>query len=403
MISKDKLDQLNKMIICNDLKDMMRLTYEILENPAFVVDMGYNVLAYTDVHVFNERWNEIVVKAKLSANFVDGNVHVKAEHAKTMNSKVALLFKNTFMKENQIKKALISEGKKCGMLMVLPYHRDFEEIDLEYADIVGNLIANKLTSHKGLLSWQETGMNENMFFLSLLEGRVYSAEQIALHLSCFMGEVKKYWYICTGRGGKKLSSEGKHLDLNVFNELDDGTAFLYNTDLVIVLNTNTMIKNFDNTFMELSKLAKEKELRIGISNVFEDIGQIKEYYNQARTVLYISEKLNYGQTIYLYQNFGIYDMFERVPVHILRSYIHPDILILKQYDEKNGTELCGTLLCYLNCNRSQAKAASLLYIHRNTVNYRVNQCREIMKSELNKDTDLFLYTLSLMILEYIEN
>ena len=185
-----------------------------------------------------------------------------------------------------------------------------------------------------------------------------------------------------------------------FNELRNCFAFIYGEEILIIINCMSQIRDMEEELFDLYSLLKQKKLSMGVSNGFCDISLLRQYYQQALAALNFGMKLENNQNIFFWQNFCIYDMFERVNLDILNGYIHPDIMTLHGYDVKNGTDLCHTLLVYLNCNRSQAKTAQILYIHRNTVNYRIHQCREIMGSDLKADTDLFSYTLSLMILAY---
>jgi DNA-binding PucR family transcriptional regulator len=63
-------------------------------------------------------------------------------------------------------------------------------------------------------------------------------------------------------------------------------------------------------------------------------------------------------------------------------------------------ELCATLEVYLEQAKSLAKAAEVLFIHRNTVRYRINKCMELMNTDLEDGNEIFAYILSLRILEY---
>lgn len=46
------------------------------------------------------------------------------------------------------------------------------------------------------------------------------------------------------------------------------------------------------------------------------------------------------------------------------------------------------------------KTAELLFIHRNTVRYRIHKCTELINSDLEDGNEIFAFILSLRILEY---
>ena len=66
----------------------------------------------------------------------------------------------------------------------------------------------------------------------------------------------------------------------------------------------------------------------------------------------------------------------------------------------HDTQLCITLQTYLERAKSLSKTADLLFIHRNTVRYRINRCMELMNDRLEDGNEIFAYILSLRTLEY---
>jgi len=58
-------------------------------------------------------------------------------------------------------------------------------------------------------------------------------------------------------------------------------------------------------------------------------------------------------------------------------FCHPAVQLLRRYDLENQTELCHTLRVYLECERSYVKTAKQLYIHRNSLLYRIQRIQEL--------------------------
>ena len=57
--------------------------------------------------------------------------------------------------------------------------------------------------------------------------------------------------------------------------------------------------------------------------------------------------------------------------------LHPALESLERYDEENQTELRATLSVYLRHERNQLEAARALFIHPNTMRYRLSRIREV--------------------------
>ena len=71
--------------------------------------------------------------------------------------------------------------------------------------------------------------------------------------------------------------------------------------------------------------------------------------------------------------------------------IHPDIERLIDHDRENGSELFQTLKTYLANERNVSQTAKALFLHRNSVIYRIDKINSIMKTSLDSaDNRLFL-------------
>ena len=76
---------------------------------------------------------------------------------------------------------------------------------------------------------------------------------------------------------------------------------------------------------------------------------------------------------------------------ILDTYVEEHLGKLMRADELNDGSLSETLENYLNCSCNAKKTAEEMFLHRNTLNYRLKKIREILGCELeNLDTCLEL-------------
>ena len=73
----------------------------------------------------------------------------------------------------------------------------------------------------------------------------------------------------------------------------------------------------------------------------------------------------------------------------MREYYQDTIGVLDEYDKLKDTELKKLLRLYINNNRSEKKVAELLFLHRNTVNYRISKIKKLLDCDLS-DTEEFV-------------
>ena len=75
---------------------------------------------------------------------------------------------------------------------------------------------------------------------------------------------------------------------------------------------------------------------------------------------------------------------------------------IHEYDLKNATDYLETLYHYLGNRCSVQKAADKLYVHRNTVAYRVNKMRELFGLDFEDDRQNYLNYTSCLLRRYCD-
>ncbi len=75
----------------------------------------------------------------------------------------------------------------------------------------------------------------------------------------------------------------------------------------------------------------------------------------------------------------------------LKYYCNPVLEKLKNYDKSNNTQLYTTLRTYLECNMNLSETARKLFVHRNSLVYRINRINEL--THLDLDNINVLYSL----------
>lgn len=99
-----------------------------------------------------------------------------------------------------------------------------------------------------------------------------------------------------------------------------------------------------------------------------------------------------------------YALLDQVEDKSLLSFIrHPALDTLIHYDREKGAELYQTLRVFTKCGFNKAHTSEQLFLHRNTVNYRISQIESICKIDLSTTELLFSMQLSFLIDGYLNN
>lgn len=78
-----------------------------------------------------------------------------------------------------------------------------------------------------------------------------------------------------------------------------------------------------------------------------------------------------------------------------KSLIRPEIKAMMEYDSENDSGLCLTLYTYLCCNHSLKKTSEILFMHSNTILYRIQKARDKFNVRLDEPDLHFPYIFSL--------
>lgn len=96
-----------------------------------------------------------------------------------------------------------------------------------------------------------------------------------------------------------------------------------------------------------------------------------------------------------YCDYEFFDMLSTVKdASSLESFCHPALTLLKKYDHNKDTDLYHTLNVYLACGCSIKLTAEKLFIHRNSLSYRLKRIAELTQADLENSNTRFLLEMS---------
>lgn len=171
--------------------------------------------------------------------------------------------------------------------------------------------------------------------------------------------------------------------------------------LVALLPSHSSVTLDAKAYDYLLDLFDKESIKISISNAFSDIKNFQNYFKQALFAMEMGSKFNPDHLRYPYihyQSYALLSEFEDAKV--LGKYCHPALTLLRQYDYDNHSDLYETLSVYLDMGCSIKKTSEALFIHRNSMVYRLKRINEIAQIDLEDTPTLFLLRLSYMIDHY---
>lgn len=137
----------------------------------------------------------------------------------------------------------------------------------------------------------------------------------------------------------------------------------------------------------------------GISPSKQGYKAISDGYRKAVMALRVASL--HGSKYTGYSDMGIYKLLVHIKDTSVLHEIYDETLgVLEEFDSTNGTDYMDTLRCYLENDSSVQEVARIMFVHRNTVNYKLRRIKEILGCELNYEDKLRLM-LSFFIKEFL--
>lgn len=131
------------------------------------------------------------------------------------------------------------------------------------------------------------------------------------------------------------------------------------------------------------QLRHGERMTIGVGKLTRSLRCLYKSYRQAKAIMRIREKRSMLEAGYIYADMGAYRLLlgledREIADDYLRTLLGP----LLDYDAQKGADLVEVLRTYLFNNGSVQETAAQLYVHRNTVNCRINRAAEILGMDL---------------------
>ena len=160
----------------------------------------------------------------------------------------------------------------------------------------------------------------------------------------------------------------------------------------------------EETRTAIETLAADGQVLVGVSNLFHKPSKLYVYYQQALQAMSFSRRLSNTGGVFFFSDYAFYIMLDRMEDKpLLEQCRHPVLASLEAYDAGKNTELYETLKIYTKTGFSKNHTAELMFMHRNTVNYRIQQIENLFSVDFSDPSLLFKLQYSFYIDAFLKN
>lgn len=269
----------------------------------------------------------------------------------------------------------------------------------------GNVAAKLLlNSIRELYDQKPEGNNRSEFLKKILSGKIAPSElrKYAEEKEIVFPFPRVLFLLETDRENDDLY----HV-LNQFYLEDPGTCIAPTGKNKVVISIPVSKDDDDDTLREMAETIHEvvlseamMESSVAYGNPAEDFSGMKESLRTAKIALEIGKIFNPEKHIHIYRSQGIGRIIYQLPYNFCEDFLNE--VFPESRREKMDRELIQTIEQMLKSNLVISDAARELYIHRNTLIYRIDKIQKITNLDLRKFEDAEVLSLGLTVGKYMK-
>ncbi|WP_121660874.1 PucR family transcriptional regulator [Metabacillus litoralis] len=160
---------------------------------------------------------------------------------------------------------------------------------------------------------------------------------------------------------------------------------------IFLLELNGTRKEYEDSFVQLLEKLQmrirshyKENLSFGISMYAEELTSVTVSYKEATEALYFGRMSGKTQFIEIYQPKEVPEILRMVPYDHLKKFYDDTFQAFANDSKKDHQVLLHTLSVYLETHCQLSETAKRLYVHRNTVIYRLEKCEEMIGRSLKE-------------------
>lgn len=295
---------------------------------------------------------------------------------------------------------IYTHEKKAGFLVILgEIHPQDHSLTLT-VEQAANVLSFELMKENAIKEYSRRVRNE--FFVNFTEGMFSSEDEIINRAKEFSLENNQNYYCAAGKlEAKDLSGSytqnQREMD-TVYEYMEEelinrslSTSLFTRGEMCILLfkvsKPNDEVNEFVPSSLKVIQQMVHKRfgrgVSFGVSNVSRNFLNVKEAYKEAVEALQAGELSGERSFIQTYQTKNVRELLRTIPAEDLKDFYYHSLRKLGEdgYDEEQT--LLQTLFVYLEAHCQISETAKRLYVHRNTVVYRLEKCEEILGKSLS--------------------
>ena len=154
-----------------------------------------------------------------------------------------------------------------------------------------------------------------------------------------------------------------------------------------------------NTLADMLNTEAMSQVRIAYGNVADEIRKVSNSYKEAKLALSVGKIFNSEQNVVSYASLGIGRLIYQLPLPMCKMFIEE--IFKGQSPEDFDEETLTTINQFFENSLNVSETSRQLYIHRNTLVYRLDKLQKNTGLDLRVFDDAITFKIALMVVKYM--
>lgn len=370
----------------NDLQKILDLSFEILENPMYILDRNFYFLAHSQVIDRDERMKSLRPDEDNRCSF--GNISFTIDDRKyNKDTRYPFLALDSERQPLALAANVFVKDQNVGCFSINYYLRPFQKSDLAMASFLTHVIEVSFQRNAKLFIEYVNPMQN--LLEDILNGIPIEAARMK-----FLEEKGGTPYVCVKilqSTWSKTRVSAIYVMGQIKSGFPDSICFEHEASIVAFIPLKPWIK-VQEMEAHLCEMLKGLLLKGAVSCAFVNLGEAWLYYQQTGIAFEIGSAMEPNQCCYFFRDYKItYLVMHGIGELSLDSLMTPGLRQLVKHDELSSTSYLHTLRKYLRNNLKITQTAQELFIHRSTFLERMQRITTMLDMDLeNPDNQLYL-------------
>jgi purine catabolism regulator len=402
----------NTVLYENGLDRLSTVLVDMIKNPVLITDSNMSIMSYC----IPDEYDNILSKEDLLDTVkINGNRETEEEiyGYRCKKKSVSLSDKNVDL----IKIPIITPNSHFGYLFAWEYEKTINKLDISTLKWASTIAALDILNKRSIANVELKYKNELLY--DILKGKLNNKQTIINRGQNMEMNLDKGFHVVVFELKELISKQFKNkglLNENIQKNYLESAKRIIDEDIIMGdLGTYLIalypgeeedmeaVKSFSNKVLNVIDQADRDSVNVGVGNYQEDIINLNESYSQAKRAINVANKLKKDNQIYFFEELGVYKLLYKIDRDEKNSFLENSIMPLLNYDKAHNTELLKTLRAFFEENGNLTNVAKKIYIHYNTVHYRLQRIEKITGLSLDNPDDKLNLEIALKMLNFTDS